>query len=70
MALTSETIGEVYTAHHPEASGQGGKRLEERGWGFACNEVTRKAVPVVEPHRLPQLTGLPPIYSIQEKDLV
>src|SRR5262245_55821202 len=52
---------EVSTAHHPEASGQVGKRLEERFWSVTCDKVTRKAVPVVEPQRLPHLTGLPPI---------
>src|SRR6185436_2464795 len=40
---------------------RGGKRREERFRGVASNEVTVKAVPVVEPQWLSQLLGLPPI---------
>src|SRR5262245_28216429 len=33
------------------------KRLEERFGGFACDEVAMKAMPIVEPYRLPHLPG-------------
>src|SRR5438105_4730958 len=41
----------------------GGKRREERFRGVACDEVTIKAVPVGEPHRLSDLSGLMPPQS-------
>src|SRR5215831_17822770 len=40
----------------------GGSERGKKGFGrVACNEVAIKAVPVVEPHRLPHLPRLTPI---------
>ena len=53
----SDSRGEVCCASWGSL-GRGGKRREERFGGVACGEVAIKAVPKVEPHRLPHFAGL------------